>query len=185
MATRSIYYLNDLTFTDATAVYADAGLITLAADGYYSFNGLVRQQIAGVLMPYVKCESCSGGYVYSVTRCADGLELIVSSGTELVQGSLIMVTNYDGCQFEVGLASELEPTQEYITTLDATCEDHCSEFKLINTSDIEVGVEYTDCAAVPQGVLINGLSELIVCAKNGSIFAPETITVTLNNCQCS
>jgi glucokinase len=39
----------------ASAVYTDAALTTLAADGYYSQGGIVRQQLNGVLLNATDC----------------------------------------------------------------------------------------------------------------------------------
>lgn len=54
-----IYYLlGGSTLTSATAIYTDAGLTVLAPDGYYSHNGLVREQVSGVLQTPEPCPGC-------------------------------------------------------------------------------------------------------------------------------
>lgn len=58
MATAVTIYLNNSSFTAATAVYMDVGLTTIAPDGWYSDGTNVRQQISGILQAAVACEGC-------------------------------------------------------------------------------------------------------------------------------
>lgn len=58
MATQGTYYLNAASLALATAVYSDAGLTTLAADGFYSDNSIVREQVLGVLQAQSSCPGC-------------------------------------------------------------------------------------------------------------------------------
>ena len=55
-----MYYIDATTFTAATVVCTDPELLTPAPDGYYSINGLVRQQLNGVLQFPVACPDCKG-----------------------------------------------------------------------------------------------------------------------------
>ena len=60
MAQADIYYIDTFNFAKATAVYTDAALTTLAADGFYQMGGVTaRQQVNGVLDPPQDCPSCS------------------------------------------------------------------------------------------------------------------------------
>jgi len=52
------FYFDGLNFSSAISVYSDAALTTLAADGYYAQNGIVRQQLNGVLLNAQPCTSC-------------------------------------------------------------------------------------------------------------------------------
>lgn len=56
--TQNNYYLDGASFALSTAVYTDVNLTTLAADGYYSLNGNVRQQTLGVLQAQSSCPGC-------------------------------------------------------------------------------------------------------------------------------
>lgn len=58
MATAATIYLNNPSFTAATAIYSDVGLTTVAPDGWYSDGTNVRQQVSGVLQAAVVCEEC-------------------------------------------------------------------------------------------------------------------------------
>jgi len=53
------YYFNGTSFSNATAVYTNASLTTLAPDGFYSDAGIVRQQLNGVLLNVQTCNSCA------------------------------------------------------------------------------------------------------------------------------
>ncbi len=53
------FYFDGLNFSQATSLYSDAALTTLAADGYYAQNGIVRQQLNGVLLNSQPCNECS------------------------------------------------------------------------------------------------------------------------------
>ncbi len=52
-------FINSSVFLTATSVYDDINLTTLAADGYYQFNGEYRQQLSGILGPLILCEECT------------------------------------------------------------------------------------------------------------------------------
>lgn len=58
MPTNATYYIDAETLEEASAVYSDAELNTLAADGFYSDSNISREQLNGVLLPAVECETC-------------------------------------------------------------------------------------------------------------------------------
>jgi hypothetical protein len=59
MATSSTYYLNAPTLASSTSVFTNAGLTTLAADGFYSDGVISREQVGGVLLPQQSCPTCA------------------------------------------------------------------------------------------------------------------------------
>lgn len=59
MATSSSYYLNAPSLGSATAVFTNADLTVLAADGFYSDGTIVREQVDGILLPQQTCPSCA------------------------------------------------------------------------------------------------------------------------------
>jgi hypothetical protein len=59
MAISSTYYLNAPSLASATSVFSNAGLTTLAADGFYSDGVISREQVSGVLLPQQTCPSCA------------------------------------------------------------------------------------------------------------------------------
>jgi len=64
--TLATFYFDGTSFAQATSVYTDAALTTLAADGYYSNEVLVRQQLNGILLTATTCTTCS-------TPCGSGV----------------------------------------------------------------------------------------------------------------
>ena len=52
------YFLDGPNLASAIAVYTDSTLSTAAPDGFYSQNGIVRQQLNGILVTSVPCPSC-------------------------------------------------------------------------------------------------------------------------------
>jgi len=53
-----IYYLN-AEFSYATSIFTDADLINVAANGFYSIGGIVRELVDGVLLPQQPCDECA------------------------------------------------------------------------------------------------------------------------------
>jgi hypothetical protein len=66
MATSATFYLNAPSLASATAVYSNASLTTLAADGYYSDGTIVRQQSSGSLLPQSTCPSCAPSQSFTI-----------------------------------------------------------------------------------------------------------------------
>ena len=52
------FYIDSEDFATATAVWTDESQTTLAADGYYSYLGVYRQLLSGVLLDDVVCPDC-------------------------------------------------------------------------------------------------------------------------------
>lgn len=69
MATSATYYLNGPSLGSSTAIFSDAALTTLAADGFYSDGLIVREQVLGVLLPQQTCEGCGPAESYN---CVEG-----------------------------------------------------------------------------------------------------------------
>ena len=59
MATLGTFYLDAPSLSTATVIYSNAALTTVAANGYYSDGSIMRQQLAGVLLPPVICPECA------------------------------------------------------------------------------------------------------------------------------
>ena len=52
-------YWLDGSFASATSVYLDSNFETVAPDGFYSFEGIVRELLSGLLLPAQNCNPCS------------------------------------------------------------------------------------------------------------------------------
>lgn len=55
----STFYLNSPSLESATAVFTNAAMTILAADGFYQQDNIVRELVGGVLQPQATCESCA------------------------------------------------------------------------------------------------------------------------------
>jgi len=55
MATTGTYYFDAASFANATTVYTDQDLTNIAANGWYSDQTIVREQISGVLFAGQSC----------------------------------------------------------------------------------------------------------------------------------
>jgi len=52
------YYYDGTSFATSTSVYTNASLSTVAADGWYSQNGISRRMVSGVLQQAQACVTC-------------------------------------------------------------------------------------------------------------------------------
>tara|TARA_B100000900_G_scaffold409166_1_gene424601 strand:- start:612 stop:1946 length:1335 start_codon:yes stop_codon:yes gene_type:complete len=73
MATEALFYMDGLSLEQATSIYTDIDLTTLAADGFYSNGAVSREQINGVLQPQAACANCAApppptSTIYDVTQ---------------------------------------------------------------------------------------------------------------------
>jgi hypothetical protein len=59
----AIYFIDSKNFSTATAVYTSSALTTKAADGFYQYCGVLRQQSGGLLTPALSCDDLSVGCV--------------------------------------------------------------------------------------------------------------------------
>jgi hypothetical protein len=51
------YFLN-AAFINSTSIFTDANMTTFAPNGFYSFEGIVRELVDGVLLPPQTCNAC-------------------------------------------------------------------------------------------------------------------------------
>ena len=72
MAALGTYCFDGLNFSQATSLFTDSGLTTLAPNGWYSQGGIIRQQLNGVLLNAQPCSTC---YV----PCGSGVNASFSS----------------------------------------------------------------------------------------------------------
>mgnify|MGYP003632422317 CR=1 FL=1 len=68
MGALGTYCFDGINFSQATSLYTDSTLTILAADGYYSQGGVIRQQLNGILL---NAQPCSGCFV----PCGNGISV--------------------------------------------------------------------------------------------------------------
>lgn len=81
MAQLGIYYFNGTSFATATSVFTDVALTTLAADGFYSNAGIIRQQLNGILLNAQDCDSCA-------VACGQGVSAAISNQNGVFNASV-------------------------------------------------------------------------------------------------
>lgn len=83
------FYIDTASFSTATAVFSDATLTTKAADGYYSNQSIVRQQVNGILEPAVACTNCGTPTPTPAEYCiTQNIDNQITGGTEGVDYDL-------------------------------------------------------------------------------------------------
>jgi hypothetical protein len=66
------YYINADSFENATSIWINESLTTLAPDGYYKFGTTYRRLLSGVLLDPTPCAECLDCYRYIATTVASG-----------------------------------------------------------------------------------------------------------------
>ena len=66
------YYLDGTTFSNATKIYTDVDLTTLAPNGWYSFGGKYRHQTGGFLLGESVCPACDEACSPNPTGAGEG-----------------------------------------------------------------------------------------------------------------
>tara|TARA_R100001369_G_scaffold90985_1_gene130972 strand:+ start:5574 stop:6545 length:972 start_codon:yes stop_codon:yes gene_type:complete len=95
MADFKDFYINSDTLANATAVFTDQQMITLAPDGYYSDGISNRYQTSSGLGPSVSCPECNidcdRDVVFSLTESSGSLRATVTTGNNI--GAIRVVLN--------------------------------------------------------------------------------------------
>lgn len=113
-------FIDAPTLSEATAVYTDAALTTLATDGYYSDQNITRQQLNGLLGSAISCPDCSGSTPSPVTTYT-----VTQNVTNNIVGTLntdyiLTGSGYDGGN-PAGSVSQSGPVNDpYSFTINAS-----------------------------------------------------------------
>tara|TARA_R110000868_G_scaffold99930_2_gene274796 strand:- start:3669 stop:4973 length:1305 start_codon:yes stop_codon:yes gene_type:complete len=171
-------------------LYYDAACSVPLADNYYlslscpAPNNWFRIE-NGIIVEFGECGDT---FVYAASRCADGLEIIVTSTSVLALGTIVSVTDpiYSGCKFTIDKVETGTP----VTAVDesfpgTTCEDYCAYYKVYNTDFIPATVNYIDCLKDPQTVEIPVHTFTYICAQINSITSAQSISAGFESCQCA
>ena len=158
MATAGLYYIDTFNFADATAVYTDEALTTLAPDGFYQMGGATaRQQISGVLKPAEPCPSC-------VKPSPDPTPTPVVSFKAI--DIVTSIVDY------VVVDANFSLNQEVTTDISANCW-LLQQFSDQTTANTITGL----CAPIPPEQ--NLYYELALCPASSTTGAPDAIYTSL------
>lgn len=150
MAVSSTYYIDSSSFNTATSVYLDSNLSNKAPDGYYSFNGIYRQQLYGILQGVFSCTGepvvdCVVSEWSDWSACADGFETRTRT----------VITPASGGGLECPVLEETRP-----------CAVSCTNYTYIASRDATI--TWTDCDGTPRSQAISRFSTKVICAITGS-----------------
>ena len=81
MATLGTYCFDGTNFAQATSLFTDSSLTTLAPDGYYGQGQIVRRQFNGVLLNAQPCSAC-------LVPCGTGLAASISNQNGVFDASI-------------------------------------------------------------------------------------------------
>lgn len=137
----------------------------------------------GVTSVIDDCE-CPAIYYYQVTRCGDGLSVIIDSTTVLNPGDVVSITGYSGCYFQVVSSSALAPSESFVALESVTCGDVCALFSFQNVSGGPATITWTGCDDLPYSYTLSDSQTIQRCVKGGAYTVPGGIVVTLSNCNC-
>jgi hypothetical protein len=130
------YYLN-ASFADSTSIFTDANMTTYADNGFYTFEGTVRELVDGVLLPAQTCGNCEPSvycfeipldvsYTISyIDEFGETTEITGLGDDSLISVIAIVILSYEGailvdCNTEPALRSD-------IGIVDPEVVDGCSE----------------------------------------------------------
>jgi hypothetical protein len=118
-------YWLDGSFTSATSIYEDSDFVQIANNGFYSFDGIVRELIDGVLLPAQTCGPCS----VEVELCFGPSLLDVCCNCDEAcptPYNSYLVSNSNGFNVLVGFHSETGIYQEIVVPGNAEGVEVCS-----------------------------------------------------------
>lgn len=150
------YYLN-ASFSTATSVFEDINLTTLAPDGFYSLDGIVRELVDGVLLPSQPCGPCS----VEVSLCfGSSLEDVCCfcADTCLTPYNSYLVTNNESFEVTIyfynedGVLSSTLLGSEGLTYI-------CSIGTPYSDSNITSDFYSCGCGDLPQVAISDGVSD--------------------------
>jgi hypothetical protein len=137
------YYLN-ASFTTATSIFTNSNMTTFAANGFYSFGGVVRQLVGGVLLPPQTCAPC--GVEVSLCFGTSAVDVCCNCDTTCTTPyNLYLVTNNETFSVTVYFYDEngvLTSLPLAGSTVDA---QFCSIGAPYSDSDITVTYDSCDC----------------------------------------
>lgn len=150
MATSSTYYIDSSSFNTATSVYLDLSLSNKAPDGFYSFEGIYRQQLYGLLQDVV---SCTGTPIVNCVVSDWSAWSPCSGGNETRTRTVITPASGGGTACPV--LTETRP-----------CSVSCTTYSYI--ADRDGIITWTDCDGTPRSRSVSRFGSETICAITGS-----------------
>ena len=190
MADFDSYYMDTASFATASAVWVDATLTTKAADGYYQFDGVYRQQVSGLLLDSVACPAC-------VTPCGGTINTSGTQGVYNIEVSLGSAVGAVVIRFDpAGIPDGLFVTYNGTTYTEVVSETHgflAGGYLGLSTSSCVSGLplpapytlnqfEYSGGSFVATGltedIIVTDLSSLTPTRPNSCVLVLPKLTAT-------
>jgi hypothetical protein len=111
------YYINAISFNNATTIYTDATMSSVAPDGVYQFNGVHRTLTSGVLGSVFYCNTCCAGcsstYLYPIPPAKNRYHEICSNIGEPVDVAIVVKFKFTSVSpqylgYPLGLRAEFD-----------------------------------------------------------------------------
>jgi len=108
------YYINAEDFSDATSIFTDAAMTTVAPDGTYQFNGVHRTMSNSILgSPFfcgTCCANCSGTYIYPIPPAKNVDHTICSNIGSSTRTAIVVSFKFTGTNlgYPLGLAATFD-----------------------------------------------------------------------------
>lgn len=174
-------------------VFIDPYGESVVTDGYYhaptmlpaAYDWFLAQN--GVIIQMGQCAYNA----YVITRCADGFNLVASTGVGPVSiGDFVTISEplYAACVWEITSQTFTTPTVTINSvTAYTNCDEVCVLYSVDNmTGSTQTGT-YIDCDGVSQPFSVTAYTIDYICARVGSISvvgSPAGVIVTLDSCDC-
>ncbi len=135
MATLGTYCFDGTNFAQATSLYTDSTLSTLAPDGYYGQGQIVRQQLNGVLLNAQPCSAC-------VVPCGTGLSATISNQNGVFDANIDLANDLGAviirCFMGSSVPDGIIATWNSLTTNRLTAADNHNGVVLLNGAGVQV-----------------------------------------------
>jgi hypothetical protein len=174
-------------------VFIDPYGESVVGDGYYhaptmlpgAYDWFLIQN--GVIIQMGQCAYNA----YVITRCADGFNLVASTGVGPVSiGDFVTISDplYAACVWEITSQTFITPTVTINSvTAYTNCDEVCVLYSVDNmTASTKTGT-YIDCDGLTQSFSVDAYTIDYICARVGSISisgSPAGVVVTLDSCDC-
>lgn len=137
------YYLN-ASFTTATSIFTNSNMTTFAVNGFYSFGGVVRQLVDGVLLPPQTCAPC--GVEVSLCFGTSAIDVCCNCDTTCTTPyNKYLVTNANAFDVVVYFYDESGVLTSLPLAASTTDAEFCSIGAPYSSSSITVTYDSCDC----------------------------------------
>jgi len=175
------FYINDISFATATAVFDDSALSICAADGFYSDGIISREQVDCILLPEQVCpacctDNCAG---WEITFITDGDVTYIECGSGLIIdlklkiGDIVQICAVRGTT-PIILGGDVT----VVNTIYCGCcvDSTCNTWKWVPEGGVpSATIAYTDCAGVESTV------SFVAFESNFCILPGTTPIITAGN----